>query len=237
VLDLTERLEAGRTVVTDNFFTSLQLLRDLCGRNLGLIGTVRKNRRELPKEFTVKKSKAGSSMFGFNVDTTLVSYVPKKNKRVILVSSEHLQGDIDAETSKPDIIMAYSKSKGGVDHLDQMCGAYTTRKRTTRWPKCVFQHKIDVTAYNSFVLWCEKTGSVRANRRQFVKMLGAELCGRELDESGNIKLTQIQIQPVPISFGGRLRCRQCISNKTVQRCKKCGKPLCINCALYNCSNC
>jgi len=54
---------------------------------------------------------------------TLVSYAPKKNTRVILISSEHLQGDIDAETSKPDIIMAYNKNKGGVDH--QMYGAYT----------------------------------------------------------------------------------------------------------------
>jgi len=144
VLDLTERLDAGRTVVTDNFFTSLQLLRDLRGRNLGLIGTIRKNRRELSKEFTAKKSEAGSSMFGFNEDATLVSYAPKKNKRVILISSEHVQGDIDAGTRKPDIILAYNKSKGGVDHLDQMCGAYTTRKRTTRWPKCVFQHMIGI---------------------------------------------------------------------------------------------
>jgi len=116
-------------------------------------------------------------------------------------------------------------------------GRTRTRKRTTRWPKCVFQHTIDVTANNWFVLWCEKTVSVHANRRQFLKMLGAELFGGELDGSVSIKLTQIQIQPVPISFGGRLRCRQCISSKTVQRCKKCEKPLCINCALHNCSNC
>jgi hypothetical protein len=87
VLDLTERLDAGRTVVTDNFFTSLELLRELHARNLGLVGTVRKNRRELPPEFTAKKSEAGSSIFGFNADATLVSYAPKKNKRVVLVSS------------------------------------------------------------------------------------------------------------------------------------------------------
>ena len=202
VLDLTERLDAGRTVVTDNFFTSLELLRDLRGRNLGLVGTVRKNRRELPPEFTTKRSEAGSSVFGFNVDATLVSYAPKKNKRVVLVSSEHSKEEIDATTGKPEIILTYNKGKGGVDHLDQMCGTYTTRKRTTRWPKVVFQHMIDVTAYNSFVLWCEVTGSMRANRRQFLKKLGAELCGGELDETGNIKL----IQPVPVAAtpGGRL---------------------------------
>ena len=95
VLDLTERLDVGRTVITDNFYTSLELLRNLRDRNLGLIGTVRKNRRELPPEFTSKKSEAGSSVFAFNADATLVSYAPKKNKRVVLVSSEHSQEEID----------------------------------------------------------------------------------------------------------------------------------------------
>jgi hypothetical protein len=132
--------------------------------------------------------------------------------------------------------MTYNQGKGGVDHLDKMCGAYTTRKRTNRWPKVVFQHMIDVTAYNTFVLWCEMTGSMRTNRRQFLKMLGAELCGGELDKTGNIKLLT---QPVAMAAtpGGRLRCRQCIANKTVQRCKQCATPLCINCASYTCQNC
>ena len=89
VLDLTQRLDVGRTVVTDNYFTSLALTRELRNRNLGHIGTVRKNRRELPPVFTSKKSQAGSCLFGFNDDATLVSYAPKKNKRVVLISSEH----------------------------------------------------------------------------------------------------------------------------------------------------
>jgi len=76
---------------------------------------------------------------------------------------------------------------------------YSTRKHftqpktvTTRWPKCVFQRMIDVTAYNSFILWCEMTGNMNAKRGQFLKMLGAELCGGEVDEKWNIKLIQAQ---------------------------------------------
>lgn len=235
VLDLTERLDVGRTVVTDNYFTSLALTQELRNRNLGHIGTVRKNRRELPPEFTAKKSDAGSCVFGFNDDATLVSYAPKKNKRVVLISSEHSNEEVDAVTGKPQIILTYNQGKGGVDHLDQMCGAYTTRKRTNRWPKCVFQHMIDVTAFNAFVLWREATNNPNAKRRQFLKMLGAELCGGELDDGGNIRLKH-HIVP-PATTGSRLRCRQCKSNKTVQRCKACGEPLCINCATYNCPDC
>ena len=140
VMNLTKGTDVGRTVVTDNFFTSLELLRNLRKRNIGLIGIVRKNRRELPKEFVSKISVAGTSLFGFHEDATLVSYAPRRNKRVVLLSSEHSRSDIDVQTGKPEIILAYNKTKGGVDHLDEMCGAYTTRKRTQRWPKCVFQH-------------------------------------------------------------------------------------------------
>lgn len=241
VLDLTERLDVGRTVVTDNFFTSLALAQKLRDRNLGLIGTVRKNRREVPEEFIQKRSEAGTSMFGFNKDATLVSYAPKKNRCVILISSEHTQPNIDTESGKPEIILAYNHGKGGVDHLDQMCGAYTSRKRTSRWPKCVFQHMVDVTAFNTFVIWKETIGNKLASRRQFLKLLGAELCGGEVDTRGNIILAAMESLSPAITTSNtmsvRLRCRKCKTNKTVQRCKKCGNPLCINCASYNCDTC
>lgn len=237
VIDLTRDLDVGRTVVTDNFFTSLALLRQLRTINLGLIGTMRSNRRELPAEFTAKKREAGSSLFGYNEVATLVSYAPEKNRRVVLISSEHTRGDIDATSGKPQVILSYNQGKGGVDHMDEMCGTYTSRKRTNRWPKCVFQHMIDVTAFNSFILWCHANNKPKANRRQFIKMLGAELCGGELDERGNIRLFQTVPTAPPAATGARLRCRQCKANKTVQRCKQCNNSLCNHCAVYNCPGC
>ena len=162
-----------------------------------------------------------------------MSYSPKKNKNVILISSEHARPDIDTTTGKPCIILTYNKAKGGVDHLDQMCGNYTSRKRTLRWPKCVFQHMMDVSSFNAFVLWREVTGKQNMKRRQFLKMLGAELCGGSVDESGNIRLEPVIVAPHCIKGVG-LRCQQCKSVKTVQRCKECEKPLCIHCASYTC---
>ena len=156
-------------MVTDNFFTSLGLLKLLRDGKLGLVGTVKKNRRELPPEFTAKRSEAGFVLFGFSEDATLVSYARKKNKRVVLLSSEHTLEEIDHATGKPQIILTYNASKGEVDHLDEMCGTYTTRKRTLRWPKCVFQHMVDVTAYNTFILWRLVNPTPNANRRQFLK--------------------------------------------------------------------
>ena len=199
---------------------------------------MKKNRREIPSEFTCRKFEAGSAIFGFNEDATLVSYTLKKNRRVVVLSSEHNQSTVNTKTGKPDIILAYNHGKGGVDHLNQMCAAYTTRKRTERWPKCVFQHMVDVSAFNAFVLWREATGRQKTRRREFLKMLGAQLCGSGLDESGNILQLAVAVAPTPTSAPStRLRCRNCKLNKTTQRCKMCANPLCINCSSYVCPDC
>jgi len=163
----------------------------------------------------------------------------KTNKSVVLLSSEQRGSEVD---KKPEIVLDYNKAKGGVDHLEQMCTMYTTRKQTLRWPKCVFQHMVDVSAYNAFILWLDVTERKNIKRRQFLKMLEAELCicGREIDKDRNIKLIQTQSAPTCHSSaksGKRLLCRRCISNKTVWRCNKCFNPLCINCVNNQCYNC
>ncbi|KAJ8930417.1 hypothetical protein NQ314_016785 [Rhamnusium bicolor] len=48
---------------------------------LTVIGTIRKNKRELPVEFSKLVSRPEkSSMFGLRNECTLVSYIPKKAK-------------------------------------------------------------------------------------------------------------------------------------------------------------
>jgi len=71
---------------------------------------------------------------------------------------------------------------------------------------------IDVMAYNSFILRGEMTGNMNAKHRQFLKMLGAELCGGEVDEKGNIKL----IQAHPCS-GTASYCRRPIVMQSMHR--------------------
>jgi len=50
-----------------------------------------------------------------------VPYVPKPNKAVVLISSEHHSDAIvESNDSKPEIILFYNKTKGSVDAFDQM---------------------------------------------------------------------------------------------------------------------
>jgi hypothetical protein len=130
VLELLEPLYgSNRNVTMDNFFTSVPLAKELQTKKLTLIGTLRKNKPELPMEFQSNKNReVGSSLFGFQDGLSIVSYVPKYNKAVLLLSSKHHNNQVDNKTGKPIAILDYNKTKGAVDTVDQMCHKYTVKK-------------------------------------------------------------------------------------------------------------
>ncbi|XP_042609958.1 piggyBac transposable element-derived protein 4-like, partial [Cyprinus carpio] len=120
VLDLTTGLQ-GHTVTCDNFFTSYALGQELLRRKLTMVGTVRKNKPELPPALLTTRDRAVfSSLFAFNETHTIVSYCPKRHKNVLLMSTCHKDGKIsDREDKKPEVILEYNRCKGGVDNLDK----------------------------------------------------------------------------------------------------------------------
>lgn len=65
--------------------------------------------------------KTKKTYFGYQETATLVSYVTKQNKAVILLSKLHRISKIDSSTNKerkPVIINYYNEAKFGVDILD-----------------------------------------------------------------------------------------------------------------------
>ena len=164
VLRLVEPIEeTGRNITADNWFTSIPLVKKLADKGLSFVGTIRKNKRELPLEFKPhRKREVESSIFGFNkykdnLDIALVSYVPKKNRAVVLVSTLHdrIEIDPDVKGSKPSIITFYNADKGGVDSVDQLCVNYNCRRRTKRWPMIVWFNLINVSGINALALYKE----------------------------------------------------------------------------------
>jgi hypothetical protein len=136
VNDLVEVISgSGRNVTTDNFFTSVPLARALLSKKLTLVGTIRKNKIEIPAAFSASNSReVHSSRFGHQQQLTLVSYVPKKNRAVCLLSSMHKDAEIsDRPDKKPEMIMFYNRTKAGVDTLDQMVSTYSTKRMTRRY--------------------------------------------------------------------------------------------------------
>ena len=139
--DVVRRLAApisgsGRNITVDNWFTDIDLVQELKEKKLSYVGTLKRNKRQLPPELVVsKRRKELSSLFGFQKDMMLVSYVPKPKKTVILVSTLHVDKEIDpdsGEQQKPSVITFYNATKGGVDTADQMCATYNVARNIKR---------------------------------------------------------------------------------------------------------
>ncbi|XP_070303236.1 piggyBac transposable element-derived protein 4-like [Salvelinus sp. IW2-2015] len=146
VLDVTDGLR-GHNVTYDNFFTSHDLSQQLLKRKVTMVDTVRKYKPELPPALLATRGReAFSSKFAFTPTTTLVSYLPKRNKNVVLLRTLHKTAEIsDHEDRKTAIILDYNHNKGGVDNLDKVIGTYSCRRMTARWPLIIFHNLIDVS--------------------------------------------------------------------------------------------
>lgn len=75
--------EYGCNIIVSNWFSSLSLLEALFEKKLTLLSTIRKNRKEISKEFAAPIARPlNSSMFSFHYVATLSRIIPKHNENV-----------------------------------------------------------------------------------------------------------------------------------------------------------
>ena len=182
VCDMMEPLfGTGRSVTTDNFFTSVPTAEFLLQKNITMTGTLRKKKPDIPAVMEVAKGRdILSSKFIFSDGLAVVSYVPKKNKTVRVLSSQYLDVSVSTEDHKKSgMILEYNRTKGGVDNADKLVREYTCARRTSRWPFRLFMNLLDVGALNSYIIWMCKNRNwnmKKPNRRyNFLMALGKEL--------------------------------------------------------------
>ncbi|CAK1588307.1 unnamed protein product [Parnassius mnemosyne] len=247
----------GRNVTMDNWFTSVPLTNTLLkDRQLTMVGTIRKNKPEIPTCFQPKRTRAEhSSLFGFQEDVTLCSYVPKKSKAVLLISSMHHDNKIvESEKKKPEIILYYNRTKGGVDTNDQMCANYNVGRRTKRWPMVIFYHLLNVAGINAYVIYKNKIDH-GISRREFLKHLAVDLGKARQQTRATIPQLPRAVQkrlkrnaqvqdPSPTSRGGPSttykRCHICPRSKDKKirfMCAKCHQQVCHDHSTMICDKC
>lgn len=192
VKDLCVNLFAGsgRNIVCDNFFTSYNLAKSLMiDNNLSILGTCNKRRTFVPAAFAnPKRREAESSMFGFYNNVTMCSYVPKKNKAVVMLSTTHYTSETSGPKKKPLLILDYNKTKGGVDNMDKCLSEFSTKRRTNRWPLAFFYNIVDVAAFAAYVIYIDNNSYLKAStsrRRMFLHQLSEQLCKPEMEGRAN----------------------------------------------------
>ena len=109
---------------------SIPLAMELKSRKLTLVGTMKKKKACIPPSFLAKADE-GTVQYAFDHTNnfTPLSVAPKKNKRVVFLSTMHSEKKRDEDTGKEEINVFYNHEKGGVDSQDQMCSLYTKAKK------------------------------------------------------------------------------------------------------------
>lgn len=268
-----EKLVAGtvsgshRNITMDNWFMSVPLCTRLLEEyHLTSVGTIKKNKRELPSEFKDPKHKnrgVGSSMFIYHNEITAVSYKTKNNKVVTLLSTMHQGSSINENTKKPEIIMTYNDTKGGVDSFDQMCNNSNCGRKTKRWPLCLFYNMINIASINSYVLYVHNfyqkhgTGndSKAMTRHKFMIQLHEQMTRKfqiirfaQPNLAKDLKLSLEKVlalpkraegPPITDQQGPRAYCKFCDWKKkrmTTTYCV-CDKPICREHQHHKCPDC
>nr|CAH7749054.1 unnamed protein product [Callosobruchus chinensis] len=89
VMEMIEPLlDEGRTLITDNWYTSVNLAETLQTRSTHLIGTLRKNRKNLPKDVVEAKLKKGEIVAKQNKKNVVVMKWQDK-RDVLFLSTKH----------------------------------------------------------------------------------------------------------------------------------------------------
>ena len=84
----------------------------------------------------------------------LASYIPQKNKNVVLLSSSHPgMQTVPEKANKPKLILDYSYGKKGIDQFYENVEMFTCCRKTVRWPLLIFFNALDVTSFCAYLLF------------------------------------------------------------------------------------
>ncbi|XP_067140274.1 piggyBac transposable element-derived protein 4-like isoform X2 [Centruroides vittatus] len=255
VLSLVDPLLGkGYCLTTDSYYTSPHLADYLISCQTDLCGTVRTNRRGVPSIIHNKKLKKGEIVAIKRGKVMILKWQDKRP--VTLLSTFHNPVKVNKEKpdgsvqSKPQVVIDYNHTMGGVDLLDQHLRDYPlTRKRGKKYYKKIFFHLVDICLYNAFVLY-KKNGGEKDNlgfRMRLVERLmeeyHTETRGNKqnrLRPFGTLRLTERHFPVfVPSTEKKDVPTRRCVvcgksskkAGKSLRKesryyCKDCGVALC-----------
>nr|CAH7752477.1 unnamed protein product [Callosobruchus chinensis] len=124
VLELSNNLlDKGYCLFLDNYYTSVDLAEKLSQRRTDCVGTMRINRKGVPKDLKEKKLARGDTFALFRKKLMLLKY--KDKKEIIMISSLHDNQFVEKTKrgkviKKPAVVEQYNQKMGGVDLTENM---------------------------------------------------------------------------------------------------------------------
>lgn len=246
-----------RNIYMDRFFTNHSLCKTLLNNGLTMTGTIVSGRRDVPHKLRNVRDRIVLSSLGVYDHENrimMISYVPKRNKNVLLMTSMHQTLNVNSERAdcKPDIILDYNSWKGGVDLMDSRIGDFTCKRMTRRYPLIFLFNMLDISLLNSFLIM--EINGYKESRKQFIKTVSQLLAMDNIKERCNNSKVYAKSKDAFMRFGIKPDAtaappsgtqstgpRKCQIDKckisTRNRCTKCIRPMCTEHRVSTCTDC
>ena len=120
--------------------------------------------REVLSQFKAAKGREVEStkaLYDHSNKILLMSYVHKRNKNALMMSSSHFSYSIMNCHKKLTVMTDYDKHKGGVDTLDENCAEFSCLRKNL-WPMVINYNLINVATNNAFIVM---RGSGKCDRK------------------------------------------------------------------------
>ena len=161
--------DKGYCIYMDNFFSSPQLYEVLCQNNIDAVGTLRANRKGVPKELTNKKLKKGEIEAMYCQRLMVLKWKDKKDMHMISTyHNDHTKevGCHNTHKIKP-VVCCDNDTMGGIDLSDCFLSTYlSARKQLKKFYQKQFRHILDMAVLNAHILYKKRGG--RQSRLNFI---------------------------------------------------------------------
>lgn len=244
-------LDCGRTLVTDNWYTSVGLAEELNSRSTHLVGTVNTKRVDNPEKVVNKVLRKGdvfAQQNGSNVVFLKWKTTRKSGTREILVLSTKHGDEMNdvikrGKTKKiPEIVTFYNKGKSFIDRADQMAAYSSALRRSIKWyKKIAFDILVGTSVVNAYSLFKDVTHS-KITITEFREKLVEGLFNIQPEDNDAEQITNVAhnlsknkqrrrcqtCYKKYVSTGGR-QAAQKKTPKIYTSCEKCGMYMCLKC--------
>ena len=237
----------GYLLYCDSFYSSPALFQDLERDGIYATGTLRVNRRGVPKAVTQLKTVLNRSDvvrgtgYYLREDSKMVYCAWRDKKCIVMLSCAHpgqsdstvrrrvkdATGSQTKDVAVPTMVKRYNEFMGGVDKSNQFMSYHRVLRQTISYWKTLFYHLIGIMATNAFIInWVRiERGDKRKTERCFRDELVLYIIRRYGSSVANVD--QIQCADASMIRHGstlqvdRGKCAWCQPMKSNRRCMDC----------------
>lgn len=171
----------GRTLYVDNFYTSYSLAKFFLEENTHVVGTLRANKANIPKDVLQKQLTRGEVICREDINGIVVlKWRDVRDVRLLTTKHGPELADFPARTRsmanqrvkrKPVAIQDYNKGKAGIDLSDQHASLATSLRKGIKWyRKLAIEIILGMAVVNSYIIF-KKLSPKQVGLREFKEEL------------------------------------------------------------------